>query len=203
MLDSDYERHVSPRLRAAMQRLRDPQAVWNIFRDDETVAEMEQLTARKRPAVTAASTKLVALGDWVRDKDARKTFGGIARCVMEADGYLLAKRGVDTADDPLFTKGALYRSRDHSGKGAEAATLHIRDLAPDLHARLSVRAARNGRSIEAEALHILSQALAPSGRGSGRNLAEAIHRRFAAVGGLDELPSLPPVSTEPPVEFEA
>lgn len=38
------------------------------------------------------------------------------------------------------------------------ATLNIRQLPDDVHARLRVRAARNGRSMEAEARHILAGA---------------------------------------------
>ncbi len=89
MLDGDYRHHVSPHLRAAMDRLRDPQAVWEIFRSDDTIAEMERLTARKRPALGATSTKLLALGEWVRGKDARQTFGKLTRRVMEAAGYVV------------------------------------------------------------------------------------------------------------------
>jgi hypothetical protein len=111
MFDDDYRRHVPPHLRAAMDRLRDPQAVWNIFRDDTTVADMERLTARKRPAVGAASVKLLALGSWVRDNDAKKTFGKLARFIKETIGYTVDLRGVETPEDPLFSKGTRYRMR--------------------------------------------------------------------------------------------
>jgi antitoxin FitA len=203
MLDSDYQRHVSPRLRAAMERLRDPQAVWDIFRDDDTVAEMERLTARKRPALSAASTKLLELGDWVRGKDARKTFGKIARCIMEADGYVVAMGGDDTPEDPPFTKGTRYRLREPAGSDIDAQTLQLRGIAPELSARLRIRAAQNHRSVETEALQILTEALSANSQTSGRNLAETIHRRFAALGGVEELPPHPPVSTEPPTEFDS
>jgi len=50
-------------------------------------------------------------------------------------------------------------------------------------------AARHGRSMEAEARSILSEAVAGDRDRSETNLAEAICRRFAALGGVDlELP---------------
>src|ERR1700731_4831087 len=57
-------------------------------------------------------------------------------------------------------------------------TLTIRNVDAAMKERLRVRAARNGRSMEAELRQILSDTLAPD---SGRepNLAEAIRRRFA------------------------
>lgn len=67
------------------------------------------------------------------------------------------------------------------------ANMTIRDLDDALKARLRVRAARNGRSMEAEVRAILSEALAENdGRGG---LGSRIHERFAAVGGVElELP---------------
>jgi antitoxin FitA len=70
-------------------------------------------------------------------------------------------------------------------------TLTIRNIEPALKERLRVRAARNGRSMEAELQHILDTTL----RGvSNReiNLAEAIRRRFLPLGGV-ELEPHPPV----------
>jgi hypothetical protein len=72
---------------------------------------MKRLTARKRPAVGAASAKLLALGAWVRENDAKKTFGKLARFVMELVGYVVDVKGVETPEDPLFTKGTRYRLR--------------------------------------------------------------------------------------------
>jgi len=56
------------------------------------------------------------------------------------------------------------------------ATLTIRNLDVRLKERLRVRAARNGRSMEAELRQIVKEALA-SDRKSEPNLAEAIRRR--------------------------
>ena len=70
-------------------------------------------------------------------------------------------------------------------------TLTIRNIEPALKERLRVRAARNGRSMQAELRHILSTTL----RGEGNcevNLAEAIRRRFLPLGGV-ELEPHPPV----------
>jgi antitoxin FitA len=202
MLDQDYRRHVPPHLRAAMERLPDPQAVWDIYRDDDTVADMERLSALKRPALGAASAKLLALGAWVRGKDARKTFGKLARCIMEKDGYVIDMGGVETPKDPLFRKGTRYRRREPASSNATPGILNIRGMDPEVSAKLLVRAARNGRSLEAEALQILSEAVAADILKAKPHLAEAIHRRFAALGGVDDLPPHPPVSTEPPTEFD-
>ncbi|AFU06306.1 plasmid stabilization protein [Nocardia brasiliensis] len=67
------------------------------------------------------------------------------------------------------------------------ATLTVRGLDDELHARLRVRAAHNGRSMEAEVREILREKLttpvAPAGLGS------RIHARAAAVEGFElELP---------------
>lgn len=63
------------------------------------------------------------------------------------------------------------------------ATLTIRDLDEDLRAQLRVRAARHGRSMEAEVRAILREALAKP-QVSDR-LGSRVHQRFAEVGGVD------------------
>jgi plasmid stability protein len=68
------------------------------------------------------------------------------------------------------------------------ATLTIRQLDERTKARLRIRAAHHGRSMEEEAREILRAALTTS-RPAKANLAEAIRRRFAALGGVElELP---------------
>jgi plasmid stability protein len=202
MFDSDYRHHVSPHLRAAMDRLRDPQAVWEIFRRDDTIAEMVRLTALKRPALGATSAKLLTLGDWVRGKDARKTFGKLTRCMMEVTGYVVELRNVETPKDPLVTKGTRYRRREPTTPEPATTTLTVRNISAALKARLEMRAADNGRSSDAEVLYILTQALNSNRQGGEVNLAEAIRRRFASLGGVDDLEPHPPVSTETPPAFE-
>ena len=66
------------------------------------------------------------------------------------------------------------------------ATLTIRDLDDELRAQLRVRAARHGRSMEAEIRAILREALARSQ--TSERLGSRIHQRFAAVGGFDVEP---------------
>jgi len=67
------------------------------------------------------------------------------------------------------------------------ATLTIRQLDEEIKARLRVRAAHHGRSME-EAREILRSALSSSSAESA-DLAQAIRRRFAAFGGVElELP---------------
>jgi antitoxin FitA len=78
------------------------------------------------------------------------------------------------------------------------ATLTIRDVDTAVKERLRIRAARHGRSMEAEVRLILSAAVAADREQPEPNLAEAIRRRFAPLGGVDlELPS-PEFVGEPP-----
>jgi antitoxin FitA len=73
------------------------------------------------------------------------------------------------------------------------ATLTIRGLDPETHARLRIEAARNGRSMEAEVRAILTERLAPSA--AERGLGSRIHARFAGLEGELQLPDR---SDEPP-----
>ena len=77
------------------------------------------------------------------------------------------------------------------------ATLTIRRLDEKTKSRLRVRAARHGRSMEEEAREILRSALTvPSP--ARENLAETIHRRFAAFGGLELVLPRRDTMREPP-----
>jgi antitoxin FitA len=63
-------------------------------------------------------------------------------------------------------------------------SITVRNVDPALKERLRVRAAHNGRSMESELRHILSNTLADGGLRE-TNLAEAIRRRFAPFGGVE------------------
>jgi len=81
------------------------------------------------------------------------------------------------------------------------ATLTIRKVDPDVQRRLRIRAAQNGRSMEAELRQIINDAVgnAPDAKKeTGRALAEVIRRRFAPYGGVEL--DIPPreVGREPP-----
>ncbi len=80
-------------------------------------------------------------------------------------------------------------------------TLTIRNVDPALKQKLRVRAARHGRSMEAELRHILKEALGGEKRAEP-NLAEAICRRFLPLGGADELEPHPPVPVRDPPRFD-
>lgn len=67
------------------------------------------------------------------------------------------------------------------------STLTVRNLDDDLKTLLRVRAAQNGRSMEAEAREILRASLSTQPRA---RLGTRIHNRFAGLG-LDEL-EIPP-----------
>ena len=66
------------------------------------------------------------------------------------------------------------------------ATLTIRNIDPAIKERLRVRAAGHGRSMEAELRAILNETV-ETGSSEQINLAEAIRRRFAPFGGVDDL----------------
>lgn len=63
------------------------------------------------------------------------------------------------------------------------STLTVRDLDDAVKARLRVRAAENGRSMEAEVRAILRATLL--GTGPRERLGTRIHERFAVLGGAE------------------
>jgi plasmid stability protein len=77
------------------------------------------------------------------------------------------------------------------------ATLTIRNVDAELKERLRLRAARHGRSMEAELRHILSDTLGGD-KNREPNLAEAVRRRFQSLGGADELVPHPPTRVGKP-----
>ena len=82
---------------------------------------------------------------------------------------------------------------------APATSITIRNLDGQVKERLRMRAARNGRSMEAEARSILAASLTAEGS-EAINLAEAIRRRVAPLGG-GELDEPPPVAIGDPPAF--
>jgi antitoxin FitA len=77
------------------------------------------------------------------------------------------------------------------------ASLTIRNIEPQLKARLRVRAARNDRSMEEEARVILREAVATDSA-SPKNLAVFIRDLFQPLGGVElEIPPREPMR-EPP-----
>jgi len=62
------------------------------------------------------------------------------------------------------------------------AALNIRNLPDETHRALRVRAAHNGRSMEAEARAILDQAVRPADR---ERIGSALVDLFRPVGGVD------------------
>jgi len=74
------------------------------------------------------------------------------------------------------------------------ATITIRNLDETVKRKLQVRAALNGRSMEAEAREVLSEFVVTGANSAintepGEGLGTAIHKRFAALGGVElEIP---------------
>ena len=79
-------------------------------------------------------------------------------------------------------------------------TLTVRNVETRLKEKLRIRAARHGRSMEAELRHILRETLAGE-EPRELNLAEAIRRRFAPFGGV-ELEPHPDVPAREPPRFD-
>jgi antitoxin FitA len=79
------------------------------------------------------------------------------------------------------------------------ASITIRQLPENTKRKLRMRAAQNGRSMEQEAREILRIELNKSGEANrppktGKDLVEAIRRRFAPLGGVDlEIPPRGPI----------
>ena len=77
------------------------------------------------------------------------------------------------------------------------ASITVRNLDDNLKKRLRVRAAVNGRSMEAEAREILKAALVVEAAPS-KNLGTAIHERFARLGGVElDIPPREPMRELP------
>jgi plasmid stability protein len=73
------------------------------------------------------------------------------------------------------------------------SSLTIRNLDPAVKARLRVRAAQHGRSMEEEARRIIGGALAVTPEAaSGQHWVDELRAVFAPLGGLPELEPLPP-----------
>lgn len=80
------------------------------------------------------------------------------------------------------------------------ASITIRSLEEALKRRLKLRAAEHGRSMEEEAREILRAALAESTTDDG-DLARAVRRRFAPLGGV-ELPDVERTPLREPPAFD-
>jgi plasmid stability protein len=79
------------------------------------------------------------------------------------------------------------------------ATMTIRNIDEGLKARLRVRAATHGKSMEDEARDILRAALSVEPPSPG-DLGQAIQRRLAGLGGVD-LRDIPREPIREPVVF--
>lgn len=79
------------------------------------------------------------------------------------------------------------------------AAITVRNLDDHVKQRLRVRAARHGRSMEAEVRAIIVEAVGVEVE--PKNILMALHERFAELGGVDL--DIPPRNTPPRiVEFD-
>jgi antitoxin FitA len=67
----------------------------------------------------------------------------------------------------------------------DMATITIRNLDEKVKRQLQVRAALNGRSMEAEAREMLTGLVKKRSTAPREGLGTAIHKRFAALGGVE------------------
>ncbi|MGK7897039.1 MAG: plasmid stabilization protein [Xenococcus sp. (in: cyanobacteria)] len=81
------------------------------------------------------------------------------------------------------------------------ASLTIRNLEDSLKALLRIRAAHHGHSMEEEARQILRAALLENTQ-PPQNLAETIQKRFAELGGIDQIQIPSRESMREPPKFE-
>jgi plasmid stability protein len=81
------------------------------------------------------------------------------------------------------------------------ASITIRNLDDDLKARLRVRAAQQGRSMEEEARVLLRQALDGPRAAARPHLADLAQSLFGARHGV-ELPAMPRARTRPVPSFD-
>ncbi|MDE4916245.1 plasmid stabilization protein [Methylobacterium sp. 092160098-2] len=79
------------------------------------------------------------------------------------------------------------------------AVMTIRNIDETIKARLRLRAAMHGRSMEDEARDILRSALSTE-LPQPHSLGQSIHDRFAALGGVDLL-DLPREPAREPITF--
>ena len=77
---------------------------------------------------------------------------------------------------------------------APVAALNIRNLPDETHRALRIRAAHNGRSMEAEARAILEQAVRPADR---ERIGSALVDIFRPLGGVDIDNARDPTPAEP------
>ena len=81
------------------------------------------------------------------------------------------------------------------------ASLTIRNLEESIKELLRIRAAHHGHSMEEEVRQILRTTLLEDTQ-LPENLAEAIQKRFAQLGGIDDLPSSEREGMREPPEIE-
>lgn len=108
----------------------------------------------------------------------------------------LGQSGKRLAFNACVAYNASMEAVEHSSN----TTLTIRNVDRRLKERLRVRAAQHGQSMEAELRQILRETLEVD-QPSELNLAEAIRRRLAPLGGV-ELEAHPPVVIGEPPAFE-
>jgi len=81
------------------------------------------------------------------------------------------------------------------------ASITIRRLDDSVKAKLRIRAAQNGRSMEEEARLLLTQTLKEKELPNSGNLADAIRRLVEPLGGIElEIPPREPMNE--PIKFE-
>jgi plasmid stability protein len=110
-------------------------------------------------------------------------------------------QGASIGLEEFALKASILYNSQHGQLETPMATLTIRNVDATIKERLRLRAARHGRSMEAEARTIIREAVVSERDEAEPNLAEAIRRRFAPLGGID-LELSPPEDVEAPPSFD-
>lgn len=100
-----------------------------------------------------------------------------------ADGVDVSRRGLRVFASAGDSVASIAFRQPATNNGGSVATLTIRGIDDDLRARLRVRAAEHGRSMEAEVRAILKESLTKPRPAS--RLGSRIHQRFTVAGDVD------------------
>ena len=83
--------------------------LWPFLNEPEVVAQMENASEHRRPAVEAIAFELaLRFGHDVGRDRVKQFIGYLVRQVMERNGYAHESYGHTVRENPVFTKGSRY-----------------------------------------------------------------------------------------------
>lgn len=81
------------------------------------------------------------------------------------------------------------------------STITVRKLDPKVHEQIRIHAAQHGRSMEAQVRDILVTYVRQH-QFSPKQIAKRIHKRFAQIGSVSEMPLPERIKTPEPITFD-